>query len=595
MIKITKTIVGPDRKLLGFMMEGKEKEFGGISSEKTVRPISLAELMQKNFSNNQISVSGGRFITANNFKINSVPMCVYDGVQYHDVDNTINLTKRFVKDNENIGFEVTFADGSKQNLTYDSIGNLVNWYKPGNFVIRTSSNNKYYIAGKPGVLKLEDLPAEVIGGASTAKKVKPTAKKVEKEKDLTTGLESSIDILSVYDFVNSCNGVVIRRASDKYDTDKNYIEHDIKAGFIPMNIGEYASATPQFTANKLNVNAGFKKPGTVSVHIPGLHDDMLPTFVFRTKSIFYNGDNIMKRFSIAIPQNKEQDLINTLGGSLALSKVTDPILVGHICQATQKPGLVVYDLDTNNVALISKDRRDKSLLSNDELTKVLIDRYINNLIKKTFSPSTGYLGELKKSLSDMCLVSMEITGKTLHPKFKGKDPSTVATLQNMGFDVYTGAFDPVKALGGTPSKVEKKDDKSEVAGTINIDYIIKGFDPKKITYSMIKEAAANNDASVVPESIIKLFNKVLSISDVTERAKEAKRLHDEAVAKLYSIDKKLWLNNASAYINGGKARLILKDTDEWKLNTATRFKSGKEYVYTKDDITVLLRLTNTTL
>ena len=119
MAKIIKTIVGPDRKLLGFIMEGKEKEFGGLSSEKTIRPVSLSELMAKNFSNSQISAVGGRFVTANNFKINTIPMCVFDGTQYHDVDNTVNLTKRFVKDNENIGFEVTFADGSKQNLTYE--------------------------------------------------------------------------------------------------------------------------------------------------------------------------------------------------------------------------------------------------------------------------------------------------------------------------------------------------------------------------------------------------------------------------------------------------------------------------------------------
>jgi hypothetical protein len=51
MLKIVKSIVDPKRNLIGFMLEGKEKEFGGMSSNKVVQPISIKELINRKFSN----------------------------------------------------------------------------------------------------------------------------------------------------------------------------------------------------------------------------------------------------------------------------------------------------------------------------------------------------------------------------------------------------------------------------------------------------------------------------------------------------------------------------------------------------------------
>lgn len=585
MIKIIKTIVGPDRKLLGFLMEGKEKEFGGLSSDKTVRPMSLAELQQKNFSNNQISAVNGRFVTANGFKINSVPMCVFDGAQYHDVDNTVNLTKRFVKDNENIGFEVQFADGSKQNLTYESIGALVNWYKPGNFVIRVSSNNKYYISGKPGVLKLQDLPAEVIGETSNAKKTKSGAKDADGNKKFDGGLVNNFDIIDVYDFIAKCDGCVIKLANETYTgQDMTSQELEKQSGFVSLNIGEVASPYPNFNPTKLNVNAGFKKVGVVRIPLNGVQTPVT-TFVFRTKSIFYNGENNMKKFGIAVPADKEKDLINALGASLALSKIEDVSVTGPMNQVINAPSLVFYTVDTGNLALLSEKKKADNIMDAAEISKLLGEKFIVNLITKAFSPKTGLIKEIKDTCGES-FVAMA-NDKKLFGIFATMNTDALNQITAAGIDVYTGAFNPVKALGGTVKPTKSSSSSSEDGGIV-IDYLIKGRDINKLTYKVIKEAALNNDTSVLPKKLIDMINGVLSITDPTKQLLEAQKIFNEANARMEKINKKFWLHNASMYIEGGKTKVHTKDAKDWTLNTNTRFKSGKEYVYTGADVEGLI-------
>lgn len=585
MAKIIKTIVGPDRKLLGFIMEGKEKEFGGLSSEKTIRPVSLSELMAKNFSNSQISAVGGRFVTANNFKINTIPMCVFDGTQYHDVDNTVNLTKRFVKDNENIGFEVTFADGSKQNLTYESIGALANWYKPGNFVIRVSSNNKYYISGKPGELKLQDLPAEVIGEASTAKKTKSGAKKAEGHKEIDGKLVNNFDIIDVYDFIASCSGCVIKLPTEAYiGQDQTSADLEKQSGFISLNIGEVASSTPMFNATQLNVNANFKKVGVVKIKLDGAQ---LPvhTFVYRTKSIFYNGENNMKKFGIAVPSENEAKLIKALGASLALKKIEDPSITGPMNQVINSNSLVFYSVDTSNLDLLSAKRREDSIMSAKELSDALTEKFILNLITKAFSPRTGLIKEIKDTCGEH-FVAM-VNKQEPFGIFKSMTSDAINQITAAGIDIYTGAFNPVKALGGTPSKSSTKNKSSEAAG-ISIEYMLKGKDINKLTYKVIKEAAINNDTTILPKKLIAMINNVISITDPTKQLLEAQRIYAEAEKKMYELNKNFWLHNASMFIEGNKNKVHSHDADKWVVNTNTRYKSGKEYIYTGKDVDNLI-------
>ena len=95
MVKIIKTIVDTNRNLIGFMMEGKEKEFGGFSNEVIQRGVPTDNLLQKRFSNNQIAVVNNKIVEKGNFRINSLPMTIYTGDGYVDLDNSITLTKKW--------------------------------------------------------------------------------------------------------------------------------------------------------------------------------------------------------------------------------------------------------------------------------------------------------------------------------------------------------------------------------------------------------------------------------------------------------------------------------------------------------------------
>ena len=194
MIKITKTIVDSNRRLIGFMMKGKEKEFGGFSKDIIERGVPTDSLLNQKFSNNQIAVVNRKIVERNNFKINSLPMTIYTGDGYVDIDNSVNLIKRYVQNNKNIGFRVRFSDGSEDNFQYENVLMLCHWFRPGNFAIRTSSKGLQYICGKSGVA-LEDIPATVIGDEpeKKAKRLKSAAK--EKTPEFNGAIESGFDIL----------------------------------------------------------------------------------------------------------------------------------------------------------------------------------------------------------------------------------------------------------------------------------------------------------------------------------------------------------------------------------------------------------------
>ena len=113
MVKLTHLIVDTNYRLIGFVAEGKAREFGELGNSKICRPVTLKYLFDTNFNNKQISMSRGTIIEKAGFKLNDLHMLMLQGGEYKDIDNTITLTKRYVKDNENIGFDVTLGTGKR--------------------------------------------------------------------------------------------------------------------------------------------------------------------------------------------------------------------------------------------------------------------------------------------------------------------------------------------------------------------------------------------------------------------------------------------------------------------------------------------------
>ena len=398
-------------------------------------------------------------------------------------------------------------------------------------------------------------------------------------------LVNKFDIIDIYDFIAGCNGCVIKLASEGYKgQDQSSHELEKQSGFTSLNIGEVASPYPMFNANKLNVNAGFKKVGIVRIPLNGM-ETPVTTFVFRTKSIFYNGDNNMKQFGIAVPMDKEKELIDTLGASLALSKIEDPSITGPMNQVINAPSLVFYKVDTSNIALISEQKRAENIMNAKEISQLLGERFIVNLITKAFSPKSGLIKEIKDTAGES-FVAMA-NDKKLFGIFATMNTDGLNQVTAAGIDVYTGAFNPIKALGGTTTTAKKSGSTAESTG-ISIEYLVKGRDINKLTYKVIKQAALDNDTTVLPKKLIELINGVLSITDPVKQLLEAQKIFEDANARMEKINKKFWLHNASMFIEGNKSKVHTRDSKNWTLNTNTRYKSGKEYIYTGGDVDGLM-------
>ena len=571
MLKLTKTIVNENRSLIGFVIKGKEKEFGGFSDMEMERGVPMSQLTKEKFSNNQIAVVKGKIVEKGNFKINSLPMCIFENDNYIDLDNHIYLVGRFVQNNENIGFRVKFANGSEESLKYANVILICKWFKPGNFAIRTSGTGKQYICGKSGSMKLEDLPVTVLGDEpkKQPKRMKSAAKEFDTK--INTAVESGYDILDIYGFIRECNGCIIKLPNEDY-TAASAGGAETAEGFTSLGIGEVANPTPLFNATKLNVNAGFKKVGIVPVNINGTMQN-ITTFTYRTKSLFLNGDNYIKKFGIAVPTEKEAELIRILGASLALEKITDNSITAPLGQVIDAKSLSFYKVDSSKIDLISENKRKESILSSKQLVSVCKQMYELKLISKAMGPKGGLMKELKAALGDAAVA--EAKGKKPFGIFSMMNTEALQAISEAGIDIYSGAYKAVDSYTHKPSGAA-----GETAEQVEIEYTLKGYDASKLTGSKIIQFVKANDTTQLPESIIKYVREVLAITDLSNQYKAASQLYEATEKKVEELSKKLWMHNASMYLAGNKARIHTHDAKSWIPDTTTKVKKATVFTCT---------------
>ena len=318
-MRVVKTIVNDRRELIGFVVEGRDLDLGGFTTATVQKPIPLHVLRENGFSNRQIDVMARGIKEKGKFRLNELPMMVLVDNKLVPVDNSMTLTHRFIQNNEVVGFTIGFGDGSKANYTYQNTMRLSFWFKPTNFIVSRSANKKHYIYGKPGVLKLEELPTTDLskrvskgnsGGQkrqeqnTKKKRIKPAAQPVQK----TGKFVNVVDIIDIYDTLRKCDGLVIHLPDEEYEaaSGSGYTAAD---EFVPLGVGEYAPPVLIFNKTKLNANASFRKPGTVNVDFNGVKTPV-QTFTYNTKSIFLGGENYIKRFGVAIPEELAEEFMN---------------------------------------------------------------------------------------------------------------------------------------------------------------------------------------------------------------------------------------------------------------------------------------------
>ena len=583
--KITKSIIDNSMSLIGFFVKGKDKDLGGVSDEQVERSISLQNMAAMNFRTLQLSVSNAGIVEGKNFKINSLPMVMYNNNGYVPVDNRIEIIKRFEQivpgtgKREKIGFRLRFADGSENNFKYKNTIVLSRWFKPTNFCVKTKSNGTLFISGNG--IALDDIPCEIIGDTPERinKRAEPSTEKANKH---IKGLTNDFDIIDVCDLISSVDGSIIKFIGDNYVP----ISKDIVTSeeFTPYNVGEVASAKLKFNASKLNVNANFKKPGQVLVN--GMN---IPTFVYRTKSIFVAGEGYVKTFGVAIPKANENNFVQTIGKSMAIEKVTDNMLLQPLNVAVAYNNYTFndysfYRIKLGNIDLISNSRREKSILSTNQIAELCKRLYEYKVVNKAMGTRGGLLGELREKLGPEGIAKATSKRPAGIFQFMGQDQLNEMT--NRGFDVYTGAYikAPVVQKGASSGDAETK---------VEIVYNLKGLDAGKITAKSALEYARNNDTTKLTSSMIELIMKVANIPDLNQQYSEANKLYYQTEAEIEKINRMFWMHNASMFLAGNKNKVHTHDKGDWTLGN-TRAKNAE--VYTNNSIPNLsVKITGVTI
>lgn len=582
MLKLIKSIVNENRNLIGFVLEGKDKELEGFSDSKVRKPMPINVLKAKNFSNHQVDIRETGITTKDNFKIHDLDMAVWVNNSFVDIDNTINLTQKFVQNNEIVGFTVKFSDNSVANYTYPNIIQLATWFKPGNFVVRKLSADKVFIVGKPGVLKLEDLPEHIIKPKSTLKPKKQVNKVNEVDKDTKVNVENKgvdvknteisgklnneLDIVDMYTLLNEYNGLVIRLPYEKYiKTTKSYEKTD--SNFHPLGLGEYAYPTFGVNDSKLNFNTDFIKPGTVKVELEEGKETLIPSFTYNRKSIFINTDKYLKRFGIAIPKDKEAQFINYFGSSLSLKPLENEQFTKALEYLTGKEDLLFYEVRTSNIDLIAPKNYNKHILSAKEIRDILDDTYVPKLIYKYTNPMTGLVAELKRKHK---IDYKAIEGKKPIGVFAKMDEETRTKIAKAQIDLYSGAF-----LGRVKIDEEEQDrDKSVTTSVKNkevtIEYMLEGKDINKWTYSKIRNAGLEGEN--LPEEVIKIIQYIESLYSVEDKIKLCLSLRSKAETKIELARKKLWAHKCAMYLKYD-GKIHQGDRHKWEMNTTKKTKA----------------------
>ena len=541
MIKLTSMIVDGSYRLVGFIGEGRAKDFGELSTEKVTRPISLKYMFDTKFSNKQMAIKGGSIIEKEGFKLSNLSMVMLENNGYTPVDNSITLTKRYVKDNENIGFGVVLA-GRPAKFTYENVIKLCDMFKPTNFVIRNGAEGKRFIAGKTGA-SLTSLPVENIGEASTAKRTKSTTKEADK---ITGGFVTEVDILDLYDFIRDVNGFIVNLPSTHYKA--NTASAAAGEDFVPFNIGEIGTPYPVFNETKFNVSCNFKKPGAVIMTLDGKKQNVI-TFTYAQKNVFYNGDNYINKLGVIIPAGAVDKLINKFGASMSFTEITDPGVITPICMLIAQQNVKMYEVDTSKIGIIAKGKLDSLVIDTKTVYEKTIRLMQNKLIAKYMN---GLLKELKESG-----ITVGSKPKAIAPQFSGMSDEALNTLMENGIDIISGAY--------TVKDYSKKTSGSSTDDVVEVQYAIDGLNVERTSYKMIAEGGDK-----IPNFLNAIVAKMNSITDMEARAIKANEIAEQIEKENNQIKRELWLHKTAMYLKSNKSSVHAHDKKNWELNTKKR-------------------------
>lgn len=528
-MKLRNTILDQKLNLIGFLIEGNEREFGGITDSTVVRPVSGKEMIRIGFVNEQIDTRSGKIRCRGSFRLSELKPKVMVNNEFHDIDNRVTLTKRILYNGDLKGFEVQCSDGTCIRMTYESALKLGSIFIGTNFVVRLGKERPY-IAGTRGSINL--LPEVEIGkGKNTSKRKRAgiSTKQIEADETALAGA----DLLSLYDIVDSVDGIVVKLPSERYKSRTgNNATYD--ESFKSLGIGEVGQPRLDFGEKKLNANTNFKNLGLVTVAVNGIPTPVY-SFTYSTKTIFAGLENHMEHFVIGVKADVASEIGKIYGNNLIVRNINDENITKPIATITGKE-LVYFEVDTSNLKLMSDKRAET-------LAKTPI---------KDIGNAVYHLAILKarsKLLKDISNEAMELGSisksdtATIAPLFSGFTTEYLKAFMDAGIDIYTGAY--IKQVKAESGDKDKADSAKEKVLEQTIELAFKGLDNKKLTLKNVK--AVMNGESKPDSKIVELAGLVgiaetlYAERNLKSRLESATKMKNEVDKNIRKIVKNLWL------------------------------------------------------
>lgn len=569
-MELLNTVMDQKCNIIGFVVNGTEREFGGLSTNKVTRTVSIQEMMASKFQNGQVSFSNGKIIEKRSFKLKDLPAKqLNNNNELVDINNTIELKARLLVDGELRGFLVNIA-GKEAKLKLEDIINLTRlWYKPVNYVLRHLADGKINIAGKAG-MAIGNLPEQEMSVGKRHNK-KAGVKTIQTSEQLENNVDNGFDLVSLYDTLAYLGGIVIKLPDTKYERTLA-AETKTASDFIPLGVGEIASPHIIYGEKKLNTNTTFKKVGQVAVDIMGNRTN-IPTFTYSDKVIFKNGENHLEKFGIAVKSEYVDVIKKKFGGSLAITDLTDENMLAPIrsLQGDKEKDLKFFTVDTSNLDVISVANAAKYKLSTKDIfnnvmrmekAKVIL-KYAKDVIKNT-----------RVAMSDAGI-------KDPRPKyglFAGFNDEALEQIKEAGIDVFSGAF---TATEPSTDKVEKQasDVRDMVSGTYEPDiayeviYAIKGVSAGSVKVADIRN---KKDHTLLTPDVIKFVDYIEGLKSLNGILVAATEMKDKMDNEIYECRRMLWLHKVACFSETLKKGLKVDVPTDWE-QVATRKKDTIEY------------------
>ena len=552
MIKLTHMIVDSNFNLIGFVAEGSAKEFGLMGDEVISQSLSLKRLFESNFSNKQISVKNGIINEKTGFKLNTIGMVKMDGNRFIPIKNEITLVSRYVQNNKNVGFGALIGeDPTEYKFTTDNIVRICDRFKPINFVVRNYGENKRAIVGKRGS-SIDELPAIQIGSTKTKRSTTPLT---TVDGGVSTSVVHNVDIFDLYEFIREVGGYIVNMPGSKYSAHTN--ANTTHSAFVSYGFGEVGSPWLDFHESKFNINCNFKRPGEVVVKMPDGSQKKITTFVYRKKSIFFNGAHNIEKLGVIIPTSAEGELLSRFGSSMSLTEIPDKIDTGIVSVISGVVGdIKLYEVDVSKVSMMSEDKARKFVLNSKDLKAKVFEYNTNKMIAK-------YLNGLSKELK--ALVNVDNSNKKpIHQSFSMMSTEELKCLIEHGIDIYTGAF----MLENQNKSTSKTGGSSTSTSEMEALYGIDGLNANNLTYKQMVECGPK-----VPAFLQGVVGQMNSIEDFKGRGDKARAMLDIIESKNSKLRYEIWMHKCAMYVLSNKRGLHSHDRANWIVNESKRTKA----------------------